>query len=110
MLLNVRQGKGCKDRCVMLPARLVLVLREYWKAARPIDYFFPSRGRKGHISRVAVYQACRRAADEAGITKRVSPHTLRHCFATHLLENGSVECQVVHVSLNARLCHCRRKT
>lgn len=60
------QGKGRKDRCVMLAARLLLVLREYWKAARPVDYFFPSRGRQGHISRVAVYQACRRAADEAG--------------------------------------------
>jgi integrase/recombinase XerD len=89
MVLNVRQGKGRKDRCVMLPARLLLVLREYWKAARPVDYFFPSRGRQGHISRVAVYQACRRAADEAGIAKRVSPHTLRHCFATHLLESGT---------------------
>ena len=55
----------------MLPAGLLQVLREYWRAARPTDCFFPSRSRQGHISRVAVYQACRRAADEAGITKRV---------------------------------------
>lgn len=89
MVLTVRQGKGRKDRSVMLPVRLLLVLREYWRAARPADYFFPSRSRRGHISRIAVYQACRKAADEAGITKRVSPHTLRHCFATHLLESGT---------------------
>lgn len=89
MVLNVRQGKGRKDRCVMLAERLLLVLREYWRAARPTDYLFPSGSREGHITRIAVYQACRRAAEEAGIAKRVSPHTLRHCFATHLLENGT---------------------
>ncbi|MEX0586473.1 MAG: tyrosine-type recombinase/integrase [Pirellulales bacterium] len=102
MVLNVRQGKGRKDRCVMLPQRLLLVLRAYWRAARPTDYFFPGRGRqRGHISRIAVYQACRRAADEAGIAKRVSPHTLRHCFATHLLESGT-DLRTIQVLLGHR--------
>jgi len=89
MLLRVQQGKGRKDRYVMLPERLLTVLREYWQAARPTDYLFPGRGQREHISRIAVYNACRRAAKEAGITKRVSPHTFRHSFATHLLENGT---------------------
>lgn len=89
MLLRVQQGKGRKDRYVMLPERLLTVLREYWQAAKPIDYLFPSRSQQGHISRIAVYNACRRAAQQAGITKRVSPHTLRHSFATHLLEAGT---------------------
>lgn len=100
-VISVRRGKGRKDRIVMLPARLLLVLREYWRAARPKDYFFPSRSRQGHITRIAVYQACRRAADEAGIAKRVSPHTLRHCFATHLLESGT-DLRTIQVLLGHR--------
>lgn len=101
MMLQVRQGKGRKDRCVMLPQRLLVVLRAYWRAARPTDFFFPSRGRPGHISRTAVYRACRRAAEEAGIAKRVSPHTLRHCFATHLLESGT-DLRTIQVLLGHR--------
>ena len=89
MLLRVQQGKGRKDRYVMLPERLLGILREYWLAARPTDYLFPSHSQQGHITRIAVYNACRRAAQQAGITKRVSPHTLRHSFATHLLETGT---------------------
>jgi len=71
MLLRVQQGKGRKDRYVMLPERLLVVLRQYWHAARPTDYLFPSRSQQGHLSRIAVYNACRRAATEAGIVEGV---------------------------------------
>ena len=87
MVLRVRQGKGKKDRYAILPERLLDVLRQYWKAARPEGFMFP--GRSGHISRVAVFNACKRAARRAGLNKNVSPHTLRHSFATHLSEGGT---------------------
>jgi len=89
MLIRVREGKGKKDRYVGLPKTLLRVLREYWKAAKPKDFLFPGRGRTGHITRVAVYNACKDAMHSAGIRKNVSPHTMRHCFATHLLEEGT---------------------
>ena len=89
MMLRVREGKGKKDRMVGLPKLLLEVLREYWKAAQPQSFLFPGRGASGHISRVAVFNACKRAMRDAGISKNISPHTMRHCFATHLLENGT---------------------
>lgn len=89
MQIRVREGKGKKDRMVMLPELLLEVLREYWKAAKPQEFLFPGRGASGHISRVAVFNASKRAMRDAGIRKNISPHTLRHCFATHLLDNGT---------------------
>lgn len=91
MLIRVREGKGKKDRYVGLPKVLLQVLREYWMAARPKDFLFPSRGGagNGHITPEAVGRACKRAMQVAGIRKNVSPHTLRHSFATHLLEQGA---------------------
>ena len=89
MLIRVRQGKGKKDRYVGLPKVLLQVLREYWKAAKPKHYLFPGRGGSAPISRQAVVQACIRARRNADLKKKISPHTMRHCFATHLLEEGA---------------------
>ena len=89
MVLRVRQGKGRKDRYVMLSPKLLGLLRTYWKAARPRTWLFPGRDGDRPISASAVMKACRRARRAAGLEKRVTVHTLRHSFATHLLEAGT---------------------
>lgn len=90
MVLHVRSGKGQKDRVVMLSEKLLPVLREYWQAYRPTGkLFYPGKNREGALDRKNVLIACRRMARCAGISKRVTPHTLRHSFATHLLEAGT---------------------
>jgi integrase/recombinase XerD len=81
MAIRVRQGKGNKDRYVMLSPKLLELLREYWKERRPKERLFP-------VSKRCVQLLCARMARKAKLSKRISPHTLRHCFATHLLENG----------------------
>jgi integrase/recombinase XerD len=95
MLIHIQQGKGNQDRDVMLSPRLLEELRGYWRSAnpRPKTYLFPGGGR-AHASDVpmcgkTVFHAVKHAAARAGIRKRVHPHTLRHCFATHLLESGA---------------------
>jgi site-specific recombinase XerD len=94
MLLHVRQGKGRKDRNIMLSPRLLTELRDYWRSAnpKPQTYLFPSQvGSNANVpmSDKTVWSAVREAATRAGLEKRVHPHTLRHCFATHLLESGA---------------------
>ena len=84
----IREGKGNKDRQVMLSAPLREVLAAYYRWKRPTDWLFPG-GKPGcPISREAVFDTCRKAARAAGIAKPVHPHSLRHAFATHLLEDG----------------------
>lgn len=93
MLVHIRQGKGKRDRNVPLSPKLLDALREYWRWMKPVTYVFPGvwEGRRvdAPASDKVVWHACRVAAQCAGITKRVHPHTLRHCFATHLLEAGA---------------------
>jgi integrase/recombinase XerD len=87
-VLWVRQGKGRKDRQTLLPAKLLELLRLYWRAERPDDWLFPVRDYTRPIGPKTVYLACRGATQAAGIRKPVHPHSLRHAFATHLLEAG----------------------
>jgi integrase/recombinase XerD len=89
MVIRVEQGKGQKDRYVMLSPRLLEILRDYWKATRPKDWLFPG-DQPGHpISRNTVEHACMKAHQASGLTKPVTPHSLRHAFAVHLLESGT---------------------
>src|SRR6185503_490625 len=89
MLIRVEQGKGQKDRYAMLSPRLLEVLRRYWRVLRPQPYLFPSWRKQRHLCASSLQLACREAALRAGIRKRVTVHTLRHSFATHLLETGA---------------------
>ena len=89
MVLRVEQGKGQKDRYTILSPRLLEVLREYWKTCRSQHYLFPSWRQNQHMSSASLQLACREAAARAGIGKRVTVHTFRHSFATHLLEAGT---------------------
>jgi site-specific recombinase XerD len=87
-VLWIRAGKGRKDRQTLLPPRLLELLRSYWRWKRPGQWLFPSSQPDQPISVKAIFLACRNAARKAGITKAVHPHSLRHAFATHLLEAG----------------------
>jgi integrase/recombinase XerD len=88
-VIRVRHGKWAKDRDVMLSAQLLGILRTYWRLARPRRFLFPGRDEGRSINPTVLHAACRSAAKAAGLSKRVTLHTLRHSFATHLLENGA---------------------
>jgi integrase/recombinase XerD len=89
MMLRVEQGKGGKDRYVMLSPRLLTMLRSYWKTTRSEDWLFPGRSEGRHLDASGLQIACRKARAAAGFRKPVTMHTLRHSFATHLLEAGT---------------------
>ena len=89
MMIRVAQGKGAKDRYVMLSPQLLQCLRAYWKAAHPTEWLFPGDSPGRPISRHAVEQACQKAHRVSGIKKPITPHSLRHGFAAHLLESGT---------------------
>jgi site-specific recombinase XerD len=89
MVIRVDQGKGNHDRYVMLSPRLLEELRTYWKSARPQTWLFPGNIPGQPITKDAVEQACQKAHRACGITKPITPHSLRHAFATHLLESGT---------------------
>jgi integrase/recombinase XerD len=88
-VISVRQGKGRKDRQVMLSPKLLEVLRIYWKSFRPRVWLFPGESPGQPISSETVWRVCRQAGEAAHLSKPISPHTLRHCFATHLLEDAT---------------------
>ena len=101
MVIHVRQGKGRKDRYVMLSAQLLAILRAYWKRTRPRRLLFPGPDPERPITARTVQRACREAVRIAGLDPSVTVHTLRHCFATHLLEQG-VDIRVIQDLLGHR--------
>ena len=98
MVIRVEQGKGNKDRYVMLSPHLLELLRAWYKAARPQGWLFPGMNPVNPMTTRQFRRACHAAARMAEIDKRVSPHTLRHSFATHLLEQNT-DIRVIQVLL-----------
>jgi integrase/recombinase XerD len=98
MVIRVEHGKGGKDRYVMLSAQLLGILRTYWRLARPEHWLFPGREASKPIDVQMLYAACRSARAAARLDKRVAVHTLRHSFATHLLESGT-DIRIIQVLL-----------
>jgi integrase/recombinase XerD len=98
MVIRVEQGKGHKDRYVMLSPHLLELLRAWYKAARPQGWLFPGLKPASPMTTRQLTRACHAAARMADIGKRVSPHTLRHSFATHLLEQN-IDIRVIQVLL-----------
>jgi len=88
MVIHIRQGKGQQDRYVMLSPRLLVLLRQYWQRFQPRTWLFPGPDPTKPITRRTVYSICRDAGVKAKLGKPVHPHTLRHAFASHLLEAG----------------------
>ena len=97
----IRQGKGRKDRYVMLSEQLLAILRDYWRRTRPTHWLFPGADPSRPITTRTVQRACREAVEAAGLDKSVTVHTLRHSFATHLLEQG-VDIHVIQDLLGHR--------
>jgi integrase/recombinase XerD len=113
MLVHVRQGKGHKDRLVPLSVHLLAELRAYWRCYRPTRFLFPDRSGQGTLCPNTVQRLMKRVLRRAGITKPASMHTLRHSFATHMLEVG-VDVMTLqrilghnHLSTTARYLHLR---
>src|SRR5215813_12264923 len=98
MLLRVEQGKGKKDRHALLSPRLLLLLRQYWSLAKPRPWLFPGTDPLFAITTRQLHRVVCNTAEALGINKRVTPHVLRHSFATHLLEQG-VDIRVIQVLL-----------
>ena len=114
MVIRVEQGKGRKDRYVMLSPRLLDILRDYWRSARPKEWLFPGDVPGQPITAAAVEDACRAVRRQAGIAKPVTPHSLRHAFAVHLLESGAdlrtIQLLLGHRSLNTTARYLRLAT
>jgi integrase/recombinase XerD len=101
MVINVRQGKGRKDRTVMLSPQLLEMLRNYARQSRPREWLFPGRSLDHALNATAVQRTCAQARIRAGLSKHASVHTLRHSFATHLLEAGT-DLRVIQTLLGHR--------
>jgi site-specific recombinase XerD len=101
MMIRVEQGKGRKDRYVMLSPKLLEILRHWWRQARPGYWLFPGWIPGRHITRKAVDEACHEALQQCRISKPVTPHSMRHAFAVHLLEQG-VDVRTIQLLLGHR--------
>jgi integrase len=122
MRIHIHRGKGAKDRYVPLPESTLLLLRSYWKTHRNPSLIFPALGRNGKegpttekpMAKNSVQGALRRALKQLKITKRVSIHTLRHSYATHLLESGvnirRIQQYLGHSSLNTTMVYLHLTT
>lgn len=104
MQIFIRNGKGKKDRYAMLSKTNLNILREYWKKYHPNDYLFVGEDARKHITVRSIQKIFEKSKDKAGIKKDASVHTLRHSFATHLLEAGTDICYIQrllgHTSIN----------
>jgi integrase/recombinase XerD len=98
MVIRVEHGKGGKDRYAMLSQQLLTILRGYWRLTKPRHWLFPGRDDSRPIDPQVLHAACRSACKAAGLAKRVTVHTLRHSFATHLLEAGT-DIRIIQVLL-----------
>ncbi len=114
MLIRVEQGKGRKDRYVMLSPYLLELLRAWWRTERPQGWLFPGRNPVQPMTTRQLHRACRSAAAAAGIENNVSPHTLRHSFATHLLEQNTdvrvIQALLGHAKLDSTALYTRVAT
>jgi integrase/recombinase XerD len=113
MVIRVEAGKGRKDRYVMLSPMLLKFLRTYWKGARPKEWLFPGDRPEQPITAHAVGIACRQALEQSGLGKAITPHSLRHAFAVHLLESGTdlrtIQLLMGHRSLNTTSRYCAQQ-
>ena len=98
MMIRIEEGKGAKDRYAMLSPQLLRILRSYWRLVRSRHWLFPGRDESRPIDPQSLHAACRSACKAAGLGKRVTVHTLRHSFATHLLEAGT-DIRIIQVLL-----------
>lgn len=101
MLIRVEQGKGRRDRYTILPPTLLASLRGYWKSSRTRPWLFPGQTSQQPLTQNAMHRVVRRVRKKAGLAKPVTTHTMRHCFATHLLEAG-VDLRTIQVLLGHR--------
>ena len=114
MVIRVEQGKGRKDRYVMLSPKLLDILRDYWRIVRPKEWLFPGDAPDQPITASAVEDACRITRRQAGLAKPITPHALRHAFAVHLLESGAdvrtIQLLLGHRGLNTTARYLRLTT
>lgn len=114
MVIRIEQGKGQKDRYVMLSVRLLETLRRWWRTERPRHWLFPGKRADMPITRHAVEKACQEAYSRCRISKPITPHSFRHAFAVHMLENGTdirtIQLLMGHRSLSTTAIYLRIAT